>query len=344
LSVISVLPYGATLDYWWERTRGERGRLRFMAWKVVEVVAFCGLWPRSRTLPRQAIATQATPTRSDNRVSEEARVVVVVPARLRSAGDAQRLVALADALANQTRPGHVVVIDDASGEWPQLSACEVIHLRQNVGPAAARNIGLLRAMQLGAEVVAFTDADCAPAPDWIERIVLAFRRNRAAHAVSGATWSKDRSWLGRYHERNGTLNGRRLAGREQLLYGPTCNLALCAELAAELRFDAGFPHAAAEDIDFCCRAVQQGWSLVHDEEVKVVHDFGYDEVGSLGRLARFWRQFRKYGKGERILLAKQPVYPELFADSREIPSGASANACAMTRSESAATPMRATGA
>ena len=51
MSVISVLPYGATLDHWWEALRGEPGRLRFMAWKMVEVVAFCGLWPQAR-VPR----------------------------------------------------------------------------------------------------------------------------------------------------------------------------------------------------------------------------------------------------------------------------------------------------
>lgn len=52
----------------------------------------------------------------------------------------------------------------------------------------------------------------------------------------------------------------------------------------------------------------------------MLHDFGYDALGFLGRLARFWRQFRKYGRGERILLAKHPGYPALFAGSREIPS------------------------
>lgn len=323
MSVISVLPYGATLDHWWEALRGEPGRLRFMAWKMVEVVAFCGLWPQAR-VPRghtQPPAWQQPPSRPDNVVPDPARVVVVVPARIQTAAEVKRLKALLVALARQTRAGHVVVVDDASPAWPHTPGVEVLRLPRNVGPAAARNLGLQRAMALGAEVVAFTDADCVPASDWIEQFVTAFRRDRSAHAISGCTRSLDRSWLGRYHERNGTLNGRRLAESDGLLYGPTCNLALCADLAAGLRFDEGFPLAAGEDIEFCCRAIKAGWRIRHSEHAIVRHDYGYDQLGVVGRWKRFWRQFRKYGQGERVLLEKQPDYPCLFAGSREIPVG-----------------------
>lgn len=326
MSVISVLPYGATLDHWWEALRGEPGRLRFMAWKVVEVVAFCGLWPRARRPlgHAQPSAWQPPPNRPDNVVPDPAQVVVVVPARIQNETEAKRLEALLAALARQTRAGHVVVVDDASPAWPHTPGVEVLRLLRNVGPAAARNLGMQRAMALGAEVVAFTDADCVPAPDWIEQFLAAFRRDRGTHAISGCTWSLDRSWLGRYHERNGTLNGRRLAESDGLLYGPTCNLALCANLAAGLRFDEGFPLAAGEDIEFCCRVIKAGWRIRHSERAIVRHDFGYDQLSVVGRWRRFWRQFRKYGQGERVLLEKQPNYPCLFAGSREIPVGVGA--------------------
>lgn len=320
MSLVSILPGGATLDYWWEALRGESGRLRFMCWKFLEVAAFCGWWPRSPATSR-AFAPRLPryeDARSDNSVPEAAFVVVVVPARVQSRADAVRLEALLAALGKQSSPCHPVVIDDASPCWPALPGVEVIRLARHSGPAAARNRGMDRAQELGAQVVAFTDADCVPATDWIGKFILAFLRNRHAHAISGATWSKDRAWLGRYHERNGTLNGRRLADRDVLLYGPTCNLALCAEMAVAMRFDADFPSAAAEDIEFCCRALRDGWLIDHAGEVVVWHDFGYDTLGYFGQLARFWRQFRKYGQGERLLLAKQPDYPGLFEGSREI--------------------------
>ncbi|MCB1048443.1 MAG: glycosyltransferase [Calditrichaeota bacterium] len=321
MSAISVLPYAATLEHWWEQLRGESGRLRFMAWKVLEVVAFCGVWPRARSSRTNQTPTAwlPPPSRPNNAVGAAPSVVVVVPARIQTASDATRLQSLLVALASQTRWAHVVVVDDASPRWPQTQNAEVIRLPHNNGPAAARNRGLQRALELSAEIVAFTDADCVPDSAWIEKIIQAFHLDRSAHAISGATLSKDQSWLGRYHERNGTLNGRRLAGSECLLYGPTCNLALCADLAAVLRFDESFPFAAAEDIDFCCRAIMTGWQIRHSTHAVVWHDFGYDQQGVVGRLERFWKQFRKYGHGERVLLQKQPDYPRLFAFSQEIP-------------------------
>ncbi len=151
MSVISVLPYGATLDHWWEALRGEPGRLRFMACKMVEVVAFCGIWPRARVSRghTQPPVWQPPPSRPDNVVPDPARVVVVVPARIQNEAEAKRLDALLAALARQTRVGHVVVVDDASPAWPRTPGVEVLRLQQNVGPAAARNLGCGGPWRLG---------------------------------------------------------------------------------------------------------------------------------------------------------------------------------------------------
>ena len=319
MSFVSVLPFGDTFEHWWFELAGEPGRSRFMAAKVLEASTFVGVGPLLRRGSRSDSPDPArAPRRPVNAVPAEPLVVVVVPVYCRSDEDARRVDALLGSLAQQSYPCRTVLIDDGSPDWKIPGGVEVIQLSENHGPAAARNRGLDRALDLGADVVAFTDSDCLPGPDWVKSIVTAFQTDRRAHAISGATWSLDRAYLGRYHERNGTLNGRRLPGDEGLLYGPTCNLALCAELARSIRFDEGFRTAAAEDIDFCYRASVGGWALHHAGAAVVRHDYGYDGLGPVGRLLRFWRQFRRYAQGARVLLKKHPGYVQAFARSTEI--------------------------
>lgn len=319
MSFVSVLPFGDTFEHWWFKLAGEPGRLRFMAVKVLEATAFVGAGPVLPHLPKaNALHPVAQRKQSENTVPADPMVVVVVPVYCRTADDARRVGALVASLAGQSRPCRTVLVDDGSPSWTVPAGVELLQLGENAGPAAARNRGLERALELGADIVAFTDSDCVPGEDWVRSIVAAFQSDRGAHAISGATWSLDDAYLGRYHERNGTLNGRALTEGEGLLYGPTCNFAVCAELARALRFDEAFRTAAAEDIDYCYRARHDGWTVRHAESVVVRHDYGYDDLGTAGGLLRFWRQFRRYARGARLLLEKHPGYVEAFARSSEI--------------------------
>lgn len=319
MSFVSVLPFGDTFEYWWFELAKEPGRLRFMAAKVLEASAFVGVGPVRRRSPKSAALDPVQTRRQPmNAVPAEPVAVVVVPVYCRNDEDARRVDALLGSLARQSYPCQTVLVDDGSRHLEAPAGVEFIRLGENRGPAAARNKGVERALELDADLVAFTDSDCLPAPDWVESIISAFQADRRAHAIAGATWSLDSSYLGRYHERNGTLNGRKLPDDEGLLYGPTCNLALCAELARSLRFDEAFRTAAAEDIEFCYRASLDGWATHHAETAVVYHDYGYDGLGTASRLLRFWRQFRRYARGARLLLKKHPRYARAFARSTEI--------------------------
>lgn len=323
MSFVSALPFADTIAYWWHELDGDPRRMRFMTLKVIEVSAFIG----NHFARRGGASREACPgigqrsMQPPNVVPIDPKVVVVVPVFCQADRDVRLMDALLHGIALQTRPCQTLLVDDGSPRVETWPGAEVIRLTTNLGPAAARNRGLDRAAECGADVVAFLDADCVPSPDWVERVIAGFHGNRNAHAISGATWSRDRSSFGRYQERNGTLNGRRLRGQDRLLYGPTCNLALCRELARSLRFDESFRIAAAEDIDFCYRANQMGWSIHHTGDAVVWHDYGYDSLGGVGRLARLWGQFRRYAKGERLLLRKHPQYHRDFEGSSEIPLG-----------------------
>ena len=98
---------------------------------------------------------------------------VVVPAH----DAAATIGATLDALARQDtgEPFEVVVVDDRSTDATAVIAAEhgvrVIALAEQGGPAAARNAG---AAATEAPILAFTDADCEPAPAWLREGLAAF--------------------------------------------------------------------------------------------------------------------------------------------------------------------------
>jgi len=118
--------------------------------------------------------------------SSISKVSVVIPVF----NDGQRLEKCLEALEQQTYPGdcyEVVVIDNASTEdikslvaqFPKAQYC----YEPKVGSYAARNKGLSVADGV---VVAFTDSDCIPALNWIERGVTALHRTPGCGLVGGA--------------------------------------------------------------------------------------------------------------------------------------------------------------
>jgi glycosyltransferase involved in cell wall biosynthesis len=95
-----------------------------------------------------------------------ASVAVVVPVH----DDPGRLARCLDGLAAQTVACEVVVVDDGSAPAlrPDLTGRRGVRLveQANAGSYAARNAGLATT---ATDVVAFTDADCLPAPEWLAR-------------------------------------------------------------------------------------------------------------------------------------------------------------------------------
>jgi len=242
------------------------------------------------------------------------RAVAIVPTYLRTPRDAVWLARGVEALARQAPDiSAVVVADDASPERPPPlpGGVEVICADRNGGPAAARNRGIERALSLGAFAVLFTDHDCVCDPGWAAALVEALRSG--AVAASGVTRSLGRTWLDRYQDFVGALNGRwALPGHGELIYGPSCNLAVRAEALGEVRFDERFPTAAGEDFDFCHRLRRQGLIAFVPRAV-VRHDFGYRST--LGGLPRFLGQVRRYGAADLLLWEKHPELRDLASEA-----------------------------
>ncbi|MHB1261318.1 MAG: glycosyltransferase family 2 protein [Thermoplasmatota archaeon] len=104
--------------------------------------------------------------------------------------DVARLRLLLEALRVQTYPAgrfEVLVVDNASTEDVQgtvrAAGPPFVALHEGrPGSYAARNRALAQAQ---GEVLAFTDGDCIPAPDWLERGVAALEADPSAGLVAG---------------------------------------------------------------------------------------------------------------------------------------------------------------
>ncbi len=108
-------------------------------------------------------------------------ITVIVPAY----NAAATLGACLESLRRQTVPAvEIIVVDDASRDRTvavaQAHGARIIALPRNQGPGIARNAGAAAAT---GEVLAFTDSDCEPPLDWLERITAPL----AAPGVVAAT-------------------------------------------------------------------------------------------------------------------------------------------------------------
>lgn len=180
----------------------------------------------------------------------------------------------------------VIVVDDGSDPPVSVSGVSVIRQPQS-GPAVARNTGAARAR---GRFLAFTDDDCAPAPDWLQKLAVQFAA-RPDRLIGGAVVN--------------ALPGNPYSTASQLLVGflysyyntdrprffTSNNMAASAQhFRAVGGFDAGLPRAAAEDRELCDRWLHQGRPMTYAPEAVVHHAHALT-------LRTFWRQHFNYGRG-----------------------------------------------
>lgn len=318
MSCLVYLPYGQFLDACYEAAlRGDGRELKYLLTKAAATWAF----RRHAKTRRPTVPSPVQlPSFKTSNLPENPTLCVVTPAYIRNERDFSLLMRMLNSLEAQSeRADHIIVVDDGSPHRYALDTERFRHIRleQNGGPAGARNVGKAEAARLGADLIAFIDTDCIASRNWIEEIRSHFRHDTQASVLSGRTLSYNDGWLGEYHDLDGTLNGRRFRESDFLLYGTTANLAITAEVGGANDFCEQYPDAAAEDIDFCFRAISNGFGIRHAEGMVVHHDYGYN--GSvIGNIRRFLRQFQRYGKGERVLLLQIPDYYTYHAESISI--------------------------
>jgi GT2 family glycosyltransferase len=155
-------------------------------------------------------------------------------------------------------------------------------LEQGTGtPARHRNLGWRAAR---APLVAFTDDDCRPEPDWLETILAAARRHPGA-IVQGATRPDpfEAEILKAIHARSQDIT-------PPAIFAQTCNILYPRELLEQMQgFDEQVPTASGEDTDLAMRARDAGADYVAEPEAVVNHAVESLSLKTMLRLSWRWR-------------------------------------------------------
>lgn len=219
---------------------------------------------------------------------------IVIPTYNRPERLANCLAAIAQ-LEYQRDRFEVIVVDDGSNITlddivrPLQEKIQIKLIRQgNAGPAAARNRG---AVEAKGEFLAFTDDDCQPFPDWLNRFAAslaiapkAMIGGRTVNALVDNPFSSASQKLIDYlYEYYNPAKGKKA-------FFASNNIALPKSGFDSLGgFDVSFPLAAAEDRDFCDRW-EAKYPMVYAPQAQINH---YHHLN----LSSFWRQHFGYGRG-----------------------------------------------
>jgi glycosyltransferase involved in cell wall biosynthesis len=199
---------------------------------------------------------------------------VIVPAFRAEA----TLPALFEALARQTLPRElfeVILVDDGSPDGTaavaERAGARVLRQR-NAGPAAARNLG---AREARGAILVFTDADCAPEPDFLERLLAPFADARVA-ATKGAYLSRQRPLVARFVQLEYEERYDRMAAAQARAGGIDFIDTYAAAFRREAflgagGFDESFPNASVEDQELSFRLAERGAVMKFVPEARVFH-------------------------------------------------------------------------
>jgi len=216
--------------------------------------------------------------------------VVVAIATYRRPGQLQDLVT---ALARQTHPANdfeVVIADDGSGDSTprvvqEIAATAPIRVRglffdDNQGPGRCRNAAWRSSV---AQIVAFTDDDCLPRPEWLEQLVAGITSGEG-EIVQGRTVPRP-DQMHRAGPWSRTVRVERATGHFQ-----ACNIAYTrATLEAVDGFDEAWGTGAGEDLDLALRAMATGAVPCFREEAVVEHEITESSYLAYLRDRRRWR-------------------------------------------------------
>ena len=261
-------------------------------------------------------------------------ISVVVPA-WNAAGVLPRLLA---ALAAQTGEHELVVVDTGSSDATVTLARDA---GAKVVAAPRRNRSLARNLGVAAtraDVIAFTDADCVPAPSWAEALAGCLESSPlAAGPVEIETRPEpsiaerfDRLW--RYPQERYVAAG----------HATSANLGIRREAFDSVGgYDERFHHG--EDTDLCLRAADAGFTLAWCPDAEIAHPAaaglrevarrGFEHGASARRLARVYpgRAGRRYWTSPGGLVRKGAALRALSlepVDDRGVELAARVDYCA----------------
>lgn len=326
-----------TMKYWSKKLNGKWYKFPFLWLKSIEIDTFISNLNYNASKQDNIESKkcnninipQTIKTHNNIKENDKNNIVLICPFYIKDSTDVKNLYALLESICTQTlKPLAVILIDDGSFmqydifKYKNIHFITFIKLDSNNGPANARNVGLEYAFKhYNPKIISFIDSDCILPKDYILNVFDGFIKKSYAFGLSGITYSFGKSIFDKYHNINGTLNGRYFIESKDsnlLLYAPTCNISFVASSIESLRFNTDFPNAASEDIYFCFEFLQKGFYLTYIDSMILYHNFNYKAFCFFYNLKKFKNLFKKYAMGEKILLEKIPNYYSYLDKTSEI--------------------------
>ena len=199
-------------------------------------------------------------------------ISVIIPAY-----NAEKLLsAWLGALLNQSIDAsgyEIIVVDDGSSDntGVVVKGFKSVQLlsQKNQGPAAARNEGVKHAK---GNIVLFTDSDCVPNRDWIEQMILPFKRDNGIAGVKGTYRTKQRSLAARFVQIEYEDKYDLLRKSKYIDFIDTYSAAFKKDVFVEFGgYDTSFPLACAEDVELSFRMSSKGYKMVYNPKAIVFH-------------------------------------------------------------------------
>ena len=167
----------------------------------------------------------------------------------------------------------VILVDDGSVDRTSEIAKSYIPrglkyiYQDNGGPAKARNTGWKASK---GEIICFTDADCVPEKEWVAKLMASYRSPEVG-GVGGSydIVNGDKILPACIHQE---IRERHLRMPKVVNYLGSFNLSYRGKVLAEVGgFDESFTHASGEDNDLSYRVINNGYTLLFNENAKVAH-------------------------------------------------------------------------
>ncbi len=166
-----------------------------------------------------------------------------------------------------------------------------LHQNQIQSSYAARNVGIRAS---SGDIIAFTDADCRPHPNWVEKLIEPFIVNQIGVVVGEISPLPGNSLLEKYAERCGVMSQKFLLEHPFKPYGQTANLAIRRVIFEQIGLFRPYLTTGG-DADICWRiSLETDWQLTFSPDAIIEHRHR-------SNLADFQSQWRRYGSSNKYL-------------------------------------------
>ncbi|NEP55804.1 MAG: glycosyltransferase [Symploca sp. SIO2G7] len=193
---------------------------------------------------------------------------------------------------NGSRDRTAAIIQTAMGEAAS-QGITLCYLQETTiqSSYAARNTGIRAAK---GQIIAFTDVDCRPQPDWLELLLMPFAKAGIGMAVGEIIALPGKTLLEQHAERGQVLSQQYTLAHPFYPYGQTANLAIKRQILKQIGLFRPYLTTGG-DADICWRMQQQtDWQLDFVPTAIVKHRHR-------STLTEYKRQWRRYGCSNRYL-------------------------------------------